>query len=316
MRKEKKRLGMKREIREERKREERVSLTVTVGILIIIIFVSGFLFNSMRNQPSTSQPINSTSEPKAAIVDHLSLTCPSQTFIQSATDNLEQAGYTVDYYPGEEVTVEFYRNLPTHGYKMIILRVHSSARDIGGTESPVALFTSERVSQTKYVYETLTDQLLGVAFSEEEAKKGIGYFGISPSFVTQGMKGEFQNTVIIMMGCEGLDNPSMAKAFVEKGAKVYISWNQQVSASHTDAATTHLLQHFLIEKLTLKKSVQEIFKEVGFDPLYKSLLIYYPLEAGDYTIQSIASNLSVNNVEIQQKVLSEKRKINNHQVWV
>jgi hypothetical protein len=82
----------------------------------------------------------------------------------------------------------------------------------------------------------------------------------------------------------------MAEAFVEKGAKVYISWSQPVSASHTDTATTQLLQHFFIEKLTLKESVQETFKEVGFDPAYNSLLIYYPLEVGDYTIQNIVGS--------------------------
>lgn len=78
-------------------------------------------------------------------------------------------------------------------------------------------------------------------------------------------------------GFEGLDNTLMAKIFIEKGAKVYISWSQPVSASHTDTATTQLLQHFLTEKLTLKEAVRETFKEVGFDPAYKRLLIYYPL---------------------------------------
>lgn len=92
------------------------------------------------------------------------------------------------------------------------------------------------------------------------------------------------------MGCEGLDNPLMAMAFVEKGAKVYISWNQQVLASHTDLATTRLLRHFLIEKLTLNQALRETFKEIGFDPRHKSLLIYYPLEAGNQTIEDLTGN--------------------------
>ena len=279
--------GMRHKIREEKKREGRIAFAVTVGILITIIFISGFFINSMPDQPSISQTISSTSQPKAAIVDQLSLTVPNQTFIQTATNTLRQAGYTVDYYPGEEVTVEFYRNLPTHGYKLIILRVHSTATEAQGTECPVTLFTSERVSSTTYVYEQLTDQLWGVAFSKEERERGIIYFGITPLFVTQSMKGIFNNTIIIMMGCEGLDNPSMADAFVRKGAKLYISWNKPVGASHTDLAITRLLQYFLIEKLTLKESVRETSKEVGFDPIYKSLLIYYPLEVGDQTIEDI-----------------------------
>jgi hypothetical protein len=185
-----------------------------------------------------------------------------------------------------KVTVEFYRNLPMHGYGLIILRVHSSATNPDRTEDPVTLFTSERCDRSKYVYEQLTDQLALVASSQDEMKEGITYFGINPPFVTQGMNGKFQSTIIIMMGCEGLDNTLMAEAFVEKGAKVYVSWNQPVSASHTDTATTQLLQHFLIEKLTLEQSVQETFKEVGFDPIYKSQLIYYPLEVGEQTLEN------------------------------
>jgi len=229
-------------------------------------------------------------------VDQLSLTQPNQTFIETATTILKRVGFTVDYFPGEQVTVEFYRNLPTIGYSLIILRVHSTATEAQGTEGPVTLFTSERLSPTKYIYEQLTDQLVGVAFSEEEKEKGIIYFGISPLFVIQSMKGRFQDTIIIMMGCEGLDNLFMAGAFVEKGAKVYIGWNRPVLASHTDLATKHLLQHFLIEKRTLKEAVRQTFKAVGPDPAYESLLIYYPLEAGEYTIQSIANNQSTSTM--------------------
>jgi len=285
--KSKKRVGTKAQIAAIKERDRRIGTVIfLVFILLIVIFSSYFTYNFL-NQPQNQTTNPASSQLKAAIIDHLSLTLPNQTFIETATNTLKQAGYSVDYYPGEKVTVEFYRNLPTYGYKIIILRVHSSATGVQGTESPVTLFTSERESQTKYVYEQLTDQLMSVAYSKEEREKGITYFGISPPFVTQSMKGKFQSTMIIMMGCEGLDNTLMAEAFVEKGAKAYISWNQPVSASHTDTATTQLLQHFLIEKLTLKQSVQETFKEVGFDPVYNSLLIYYPLEAGEQTIENI-----------------------------
>ena len=280
---------MKHKIREEKKREQRIGLALTVAILIAIISVSSFFIYSMLSSSPQEQETSSTSEPKAAIVDHLSLTAPNQTFIQTATNTLKQAGYTVDYYQGEEVTVEFYRNLPTHGYSLIILRVHSA---LGRRqEPPVALFTSEPAEKYKYVYERLTDRLHGVAYSPQELERGITYFGIMPSFVRSSLNGRFQNTTIIMMGCNGLTYTDMAEAFLGKGAKVYISWNKPVLASHTDSATAHLLQHFLIQKLTLKESLQETFKEVGFDPVYESLLIYYPLEAGDYTIQNIIGDI-------------------------
>jgi len=72
---------------------------------------------------------------KAAIVDQLSLKFPNQTYVETATDILEQARYMKDHHPSENVTVEFFRNLPTHRYNMIILRVHSTATNPDMTEA-------------------------------------------------------------------------------------------------------------------------------------------------------------------------------------
>ena len=168
--------------------------------------------------------------------------------------------------------------------------MHSTAAELQDeefVETPVCLFTSEPYSTKTYLYEQLTDQIVMVSYTMPQPPY---YFGIMPEFVAQSMKGSFQNSIIIMMGCEGLNNTKMAEAFIEKGAKAYISWKGMVSAPHTDQATTHLLQHFLIEKQTLKEAISETSKDAGPDPIYKSLLTYYPLEAGDYTIQNIIGN--------------------------
>jgi len=269
--------GIKQKIREEKKRQQHI--VFTLAILIAVISVSGFVANSMLNQAT-----NPAYQFKAAIIDQLSLKYPNQTFIEAATNTLKQANYTVvDYYSGENVTVEFYRNLPTHGYGLIILRAHSTT---GGYPS-VAFFTSELYSNSKYINEQLTDKVVPVAYSPEDAERGEGYFGITQSFVKSSMKGRFANTVVVMMGCESLNNTLMAKAFTEKGAKVYIGWNTLVLASYTDNAITHLLRHFLIEKLTLIEAVRQTYREVGPDPAYNSLLIYYPIEAGEQTIENI-----------------------------
>ena len=300
---------MKHKIREEKKREECIGLVIIVTILVAILSVSGFFIHSMLSSSSQKQETNSTSELKAAIVDHLSLTAPNQTFIETATSILKQAGFAVDYYSGEKVTVEFYRNLPTHGYGLIILRVHSSAIETQGQEVPVTLFTSELASNTKYIYEQLTGQIVGAAYSPEDIEKGTIYYGINPLFVTQSMKGKFQNTIIIMMGCQGLSNTEMAEAFIQKGARVYVSWNGSVSAYHTDTATTHLLQYLISQKQPLNQAINNTMKEVKPDPTYKSLLIYYPLEAGDYTIQNIIGNITTNTREIIiTHIVLEKKK--------
>jgi hypothetical protein len=265
----KKRLGTKAQMRAEKERERRIGTVIFTALILIVVLFSAYFGYTLLSQPQNQTLSQEPSQPKAAIVDQLSLTFPNQTFIEAATNILKQAGYTIDYYPGEKVNVEFYRNLPTHGYKIIILRVHSSER---------TLFTSEPYSQTKYVYEQLTDQLHIASYTMPHPPY---YFAIVSKFVSSSMKGTFQNTIIIMMGCKGLNNTKMAEAFVQKGAKAYIGWNKGVSADHTDTATISLLQHLIIEKQTIKQAVENTMKEVGPDPAYNSQLAYYPLEAGD-----------------------------------
>jgi len=285
MKAKKKPKGTKARVQASKERLSYIGVAITVTILIAITAFSCFLIYSSLS-PSSNHTINpnQTNNPifqlKAVIVDHLSLSAPNQTFIQTATNTLTTAGYTVDYYPGEEVTVEFYRNLPMYGYDIIILRVHSAVSE--GT-SRLALFTSEPYSKTKYVYQQLVNQVTLVGFQRE----GPYYFGINSFFVTQAMKGQFQNTVIIMMGCDGLRYSSTAEAFIEKGAKVFVSWSDSVLASHTDQATTQLLKRLLTEKQKIKQAVTETLKEVGRDPAYNSLLDYYPFEVGDQTVEDI-----------------------------
>jgi hypothetical protein len=275
-----KRLGTKAQIRAIKNRERRTATAIfLVFILLIVVFSSYFTYNFL-NQPQNQTTNPTSSQLKAAIIDQLSLTLPNQTFIETATNTLKQAGYTVDYYPGEKVTVEFYRNLPTHGYEIIILRVHSA---LGANNEPLALFTSERTSGTKYVYEQLNDQLQGVAFLPYKPGDPT-YFGIPPKFVKLSMNGKFQDATIIAMGCDGLTQTDMAEAFIEKGAKAYISWNSSVSASHTDQATICLLQHLATDKQTINQAIEKTMKEVGPDPSYKSVLLYYPFKVGEQTI--------------------------------
>jgi len=213
---------------------------------------------------------------KAAIVDHLSLTQPNQTFVSAATTILKQAGYTVDYYPGEKVTVEFYRNLPHYQYGLIIFRVHTTERG--------AFFTSEPYSTSAYFWEQMNDMVWKVSYDG----KPPFYFGISPAFVKSSMNGRFSGTFVIAMGCYSLKFNDMAEAFIERGAKVYIGWTDSVLASHTDTATTHLLQHLLVNKQTIRDAIRQTMKEVGPDPQYNydTLLLALPEEAWKDTVLS------------------------------
>jgi hypothetical protein len=285
-----KRLGTKAQIRAIKNRERRIATAIFLTIILLAISFSAYFAYTLLAQPSHNliepslqfKPENPNPLLKAAIVDHLSLTVPNQTFVQTAATILTKANFTVDYFSGEKVTVNFYRNLPMGGYKLIILRVHSA---LGvNDEPPLALFTSELLDSRKHVNEQLSGQVQGVMFTPYRPGDKA-YFGVVPKFIESCVEGNFQNSVIIAMGCDSLRYTDMAQAFIEKGAKAYIGWNASVSVSHTDTATINLLQHLITEKQTIKQAVDNTMKEVGPDPSYKSVLLYYPSKAGEQTIE-------------------------------
>jgi hypothetical protein len=182
--------------------------------------------------------------------------------------------------PGEEVTVDFYRTLPTHDYDLIILRVHSGIAEetdltTGETTKReyVSLFTGEPYSRDKYPEEPIGR--LGKATYYEGAPP---LFGIGPDFITHSMRGSFDKTLIVLMGCDGLRSQRTAQAFLDKGASAFVSWSKAVSASHTDAATERLLEKLVIDGLPVRDAVAQTSAELGPDPSYGAELRVLPDE--------------------------------------
>jgi hypothetical protein len=232
-----------------------------------VVSVSGLITYFVLNQSSSSRTVSF----KAAIVDQLSGTFPNPSFNDNAKTILVGAGYTVDYFSPDQVTVDFFRSLPSKGYGLVIMRAHSTGERPG---DPVAIITSEPYSRSRYVYEQVTGAV-GDAFLSDQNFGYLNYFDITPLFVRSSMQGEFPNTIFIMMGCTGLKNSEMAQALLVRGARVYISWDKSVTADRTDNATTGLLRS-LSEGKTVQQAVSAAMGEAGPDPIYNSQLGYYP----------------------------------------
>lgn len=112
--------------------------------------------------------------------------------------------------------------------------------------------------------ETL-ENLASVSCLEPARAQEEKYFGINPLFFKDAMNGRFCNTIIIVMGCDGLKYTSMADAFIGKGSKAYISWKGSVGVTHTDLATTRLLQNLFTERRRIGHAVTTPMNEVGSD---------------------------------------------------
>jgi len=252
-------------------------LGIGFGIAVIVALVS----ISPTNQ--TAGPSDS-GELKAAIIDQLYRLQPNEAFIQQTTQELEDCGFEVDLYQGDEVTVNLYRELTGHGYKLIIFRAHSGL--LGSEEEIIkrtCLFTNEHYSQNKHVTEQLSDQLAMARIDQNHP----WVFGIGDEFVTRSMEGRFLNTVIIMMGCATLYLDDLAQAFIQKGASTYLGWDATVGLDYMDEATPILVTNLYSKGMMIKGAVDKTMAEVGPDPDYHAYLKYYPSESGSKTIDEL-----------------------------
>lgn len=296
---------MSRRRREHEKSGKKLAYVVIAIAFILICIITYFYLY----QPNPRPPDQLSS--KAAIVDHLSLTAPNQTFTNSCISVLEAAGFDVTYNSGESVSVDFYRNLVSHNYGLIVFRVHSA---IIGTSTDLGLFTSELEDESRYntpsapYYDDVLNKRIVRAYFPDDPTQ---YFAIAPGFVEK--YGNFQNTTIILMGCDGMKYNAMAEAFRRKGAKTCIGWDGLVSTSHTDRATICLLQH-LAQGNTVGEAVDNTMSEVGPEKMYvedqgyESKLEYYPGAAGSWTIQSLIFEISSTILTGANIVLAKEQK--------
>jgi hypothetical protein len=219
--------------------------------------------------------------PKAVIVDQLAITDPNQAFVDDATQKLRDAGYDVDYRGPAEVTVDFYRSLPGRGYKLIVLRSHAAEQverdkttgDVH-TLGDAGLFTDEPYSTSAHLQEQYAS-VLGIGTIPQMPHQPQ-LFTVPPVFVASQTHGRFDGTLVVLMGCAGLKTEGLAKAFIGKGASEFISWDDAVTATHTDKATTDLLQHLLGDQLSAKEAVARTMADVGPDPELGAHLLSYP----------------------------------------
>jgi hypothetical protein len=252
-------------------------------ILVTVLAIAGAVAFA-RLYPTAQTHSDNSGGPKAAIVDQLYNLQPNEAFITEVTTELENCGFEVDLYQGDQVTVDLYRRLPSYGYKLIIFRAHSGILSAEGVEiERTLLFTNEPYSWFRYGIEQLDDRLA-------MARVGEGYpmvFGIPPKFISKSMEGRFDNTVIIMMGCSGIYYPDLATAFVDKGASVYLAWTASVNLGYVDRATSYLIAQLCSEKLTIEEAVNSTMNVIGPDPKYEAALRYYPRQNGDITLEEL-----------------------------
>jgi len=249
--------------------------------LILGVAIASFVSISFLsvNEPDT---LTNESIPRAAILDQLSDDIPNESLQELATKYLIEAGYEVDIFTTKDITVDFYKQLPSMNYQFVIVRSHGVQDD---DENPL-LFTGERYTEDKYI----TEQLFGnvkkaTPLFEASFKPDLAnaewvvlnattkilrtpaqftdqtqnqYFAIGPKFVRESMVGKFSGTTFLLAGCNTLSNSELAESFVSRGASVVVGWDNTVGSSDNDRGILYVLHKTIEDDLELKEAVNQI----------------------------------------------------------
>jgi len=263
--------GIKHEVYEYKKQMRIISTAVTFVIILSLIALGiYYLLNYAGNPASNSanESVNQTDNhlPKAALIDALHCNHPNEWFTESLNKTLSQAGFKVDIYQGEVVTVDFLKKLPS-GYDLIILRMHSAL----SSSNQLYFFTAEPYSVGKYTQEQYF-QLVKKAYVSNESSP---VFAVNWGFIKVYMVEKFEGVLVIAMGCDGTLDSLFIQQLIDQGAIGYIAWNGPVSISHSDKAILYLVQVLYVKKLSLTVAVQETNSQVGEDPYWGTLLECY-----------------------------------------
>jgi len=252
-------------------------IAVLVTIVVLVSSFSTLAF--VENQTTSDDGIL-----KAAIIDQLYDGIPNPNFQQNATKYFETAGYEVDLYTTKDITVDFYKKLPSMDYQFIVIRSH--AVEYLPKFSSEALFTGEEYSAKKHSADQLSGHLGKAVPLNATQIKEIGwenlsnqtYFVIGSKFVDEKMVGEFPGSVIVLAGCDTTTSKLLSQALLDRGASAVVGWDDTVLSTQNDKVVLALLEKMLVNGEEVPEAVSSVTFEFGLhlDPVG---LRYYTMDA-------------------------------------
>jgi len=228
----------------------------------------------------SSSPIHKQPRQSAAIIDQLHDFIKNKHFLKKSQQFLELAGYDVDVYTTEDITVDFYKNLPSMNYKFIIIRTHSL--EDPESKNPTFLFTGEKFDMYKYTNEQIFDQVSrGIPIYGEELEELIEnneysldkmYFVVGSKLFDDTTVGKFPDSIIFIGGCEVMRSKDLANSLINRGASSVIGWDRSINSSESDRVMLALLEEVLIDKIEINDAILSVMQEFGSDLEYSSQL--------------------------------------------
>lgn len=249
---------------------------ILIAAAIVGISFSAFLMQDDSKLQAYDGP------PRAVIIDQLYDEMPNEEFQLKATQYLQNAGYSVDIVTTQDITVDYYKNLPKMNYKFVLVRTHGAENT-----NDVVVFTGERYSEEQYISEQLMGQvkkaapLLETTFniSDDDSSEWVivnetyrykvspahpinvsenEFFAISADLVRNAMNGKFNDTVFVLGGCNTLSNPSLGQALLDRGASTVVGWDNTVGNADNDQALLRFMDNYLNQHKNLDESIEDV----------------------------------------------------------
>jgi len=209
-----------------------------------------------------------SSTKKAILIDQLDKDFPNPILQGTLTEYFNSANYELDIYTTDEITVDFFKKLPSMNYDFVVIRTHALA--VWNEEPSAWIFTGEKYTEDKYISEQRSGLVSrGVPFRvstanelgfEEASKSRL--FMIGSKLITEQMEGRFPGSVIILAGCDTLALPDLAESFIYRGASQVVGWNGLIDSNNNDLVLRNLLKQTLLFNNGIEKSVQIVNEEL------------------------------------------------------
>jgi len=240
---------------------------------MIVVVTSAIITINLQPDLIQIENLSFNEIPKAAIIDQLHNDKPNTSYQQNVTKYLETAGYEVDLFTTDDITVDFYKKLPSLNYEFIVIRTHSLG--IGEVEESSSLFTGEIHNDYNHIQEQYSRIVgNGVPFLPD-ALKDETYFVVGSKFIDEAMLGTFPQSKIILAGCETTQGTQLAESLLYRGASEVVGWDGLVSSRQNDEVIMQVLEETLVNGIELEDAVESVMKQYEQKLLTDTALSHY-----------------------------------------
>ncbi len=187
-------------------------------------------------------------------------------------NKLLNKGYNIVYLANQDVDLPYVKN--NLSAEIVYMNTHAGYWDIDGDQIPDTV-----VVGTGEYWTNETPQKYQFEYENQMIVKGmvgdISFIAFTPALIEYYYgPGDFPRSMVYMATCDATHDASMANAFLESGADVYVGWNQD-TVFWTNSITSAFAFRLFTRGFTVKQVCRLIRSGGFYNFLLRSKLTYY-----------------------------------------